>query len=150
MGNLVDALRRHRLVGFDPPIFVYHIEQTPRRAIPAGSVLRALADGQFAGVTSVLTLLELAIKPIRIGRPEVADAYEMLVQDIDNLAVVGIDTRVSRIGAELRAGYGWPTPDALQIAACLAHGATVFVNNDRRLRRVEEIEVLLLDEVVAE
>jgi predicted nucleic acid-binding protein len=146
MGSLLEALERHRLVGFDTPIFAYHIEQTPRRATPAGHVLRALSDGEFAGVTSVLTLLELTIKPLRIGRPDVADAYDLLVQDIDNLAVVGIDARVSRIGAELRAKHGLRTPDAVQIAACLAHGAPAFLTNDRRLRRVTEIEVLMLDD----
>lgn len=97
MGNLIEALEHHRLVGFDTPIFVYHIEQTSKRVTPAGHMLRALADGKFAGITSVLTLLEIAIKPLRIDRREVADAYELLVQDIDNLAVVGIDARVSRI-----------------------------------------------------
>ena len=150
MEHLIDALTRHRIVGLDTPIFVYHIEQTPRRAAPAGHVLRALADGHFAGVTSAITLLELSVKPLRIGRPEVADAYEMLVQDIDNLKVVGIGAPVTRIGAELRAEYGLRTPDAVQIAACLAHGATAFLTNDRRLRRVRRIEVLVLDEAVEE
>jgi predicted nucleic acid-binding protein len=39
------------------------------------------------------------------------------------------------------------TPDALQIAACLAHGAEAFVTNDRRLRRVTEIEVKVLEDL---
>ena len=99
-------------------------------------------------MTSILTLVELAVKPLRLGRPEVADAYELLVQDIDNLAVVELDARVGRIGAELRATHGLRTPDALHLAACLAHGAEFFLTNDRRLRRVTEIEVLVLDDFV--
>ena len=94
--------------------------------------------------------MELAIRPLRLGRSEIADAYESLVQDIEHLAVVGIDQRVGRIGAGLRASYGMRTPDALQIAACLAHGATAFFTNDRRLCRVAEIEMLLLDDFVGE
>ena len=43
--------------------------------------------------------------------------------DIETLTIVHLDARVARIGAELRAMYGLRTPDALQIAACLAHGA---------------------------
>ena len=148
MGDLIDALRRHQRVGIDTPIFIYHIEQTPRWAPTAGQALRAVADGQISGVTSVITLMELSIRPLLLGRPEVADAYGSLVQDIANLAVVGIDQRVGRLGALLRAGHGLRTPDALQIAACLAHGATAFLTNDRRLRRVEEIEIFLLDDFV--
>jgi predicted nucleic acid-binding protein len=110
--------------------------------------MRAMADGQFTGMTSVLTLLEIAVKPLRLGRPEVADVYEALLGDIPNLAILNLDLRAARIGAELRASYGLRTPDAMQIGACLAHGAEVFVTNDQRLRRVKEINVVLLDDFV--
>jgi predicted nucleic acid-binding protein len=43
---------------------------------------------------------------------------------------------------------GLRPPDARQSAACLENGAMAFVTNDRRLRRVTELDVLLLDEVV--
>jgi predicted nucleic acid-binding protein len=147
-GEIVGALRSFQRVGFDTPVFVYYIEQSSRWAAAAGSALEAMADGTFAGLTSVLTLLEVAIKPLRLGRPEIADAYEALLEDVTNLAIIPIDTRSARIGAELRAEYGLRTPDALQIAACLAHGAQAFVTNDRRLRRVKEIEVVILEDFV--
>lgn len=107
-----------------------------------------MADGQFAGITSILTLLETGVKPLRLGRPEVADAYEALLQDVTNLTVVNLDSRAARIGAELRAAYDLRTPDALQIAACLVHGAEAFVTNDRRLRRVKALDVVVLDDFV--
>ena len=66
--------------------------------------------------------------------------------DIETLTIVHLDARVARIGAELRAMYGLRTPDALQIAACLAHGAEAFVTNDRRLRRVSKMRVMVLED----
>lgn len=114
----------------------------------ASDVLRAMADGQFAGITSILTLLEIGVKPLRLGRPEVADAYEALLQNVSNLGIVDLDARSARIGAELRAAYSLRTPDSLQIAACLAHGAEAFMTNDRRLRRVKELDIVVLDDFV--
>jgi predicted nucleic acid-binding protein len=38
-------------------------------------------------------------------------------------------------------------PDALQIAAALVHRCEAFVTNDRRLGRVEELRVLVLDDL---
>lgn len=149
MGDLVDILRPYRRIGIDTPIFIYHIEQAPRWAFAAGQVLRAIADGELSGITSVLTLMELTTKPLQLGRPEVADAYAILVQDIVNLDVVDIDAQVSRIGAELRAKYRLRTPVALQIAACLTQGASAFLTNDGRLRQVRETRVLILDELLA-
>jgi predicted nucleic acid-binding protein len=147
-GDITGALGAYQRIGFDTPVFIYHIEQASRWAAPAGAALRAMADGQFAGMTSVLTLLEIAVKPLRLGRPEVADVYEALLGDIANLAILNLDARAARIGADLRATYGLRTPDALQIAACLAHGAEALVTNDQRLRRVKEIDVVVLDDFV--
>jgi len=148
LGHGVTALSRHRHVGFDTSIFIYRIEQTGRWSDVSLEILRTLADGQFTGVTSVLTLMEISVKPVRLGRPEVADAYEHLIRGIRNLDVVDIDTRIARVGAELRANHGVRTPDALHVAAAIASGATAFVTNDKRLRRVNEIEIVILDDYV--
>ncbi len=143
--TIVDALRSTSSIGIDTPIFIYHIQQTDPWAKAASAVLHALADGHVQGITSVITIVEVTTHPLRLGRAEIADAYEALLGGIPNLTIVSVDARIARIGAELRAKYGLRTPDALQIAASLAHGAETFVTNDRRLRRVAEIEVLVLE-----
>ena len=76
MAGLAAALRRHERIGLDTPVFVYHIEGASPYAAPAGRVFEELANGAFAGVTSVLTLTELTVKPLQLGRLEVADEYE--------------------------------------------------------------------------
>ncbi len=143
---IVEALGSTRRIGIDTPVFIYYIDQTSPRASAATALLRAVEEGRFEGITSVVTMLEVMIRPLRLGRPEIADAYEALLADIPNLAIVDLDAKVARIGAELRATYRLRTPDALQIAACLAHGAEAFITNDRRLRRVTEIDVKVLED----
>lgn len=46
----------------------------------------------------------------------------------------------------IRAQYGIRVPDALQVAAALEMGATVFVTNDRRLSKLNELAVIVLDD----
>ena len=48
----------------------------------------------------------------------------------------------------LRAQYNIRIPDALQIATALESGATVFVTNDRRLKKVQDLHVIVLQEYV--
>ena len=43
--------------------------------------------------------------------------------------------------------YGIKTPDAIQIATALLGGATALVTNDDQLKRITEIEIVLLDEL---
>lgn len=144
--SIVAALGSARRIGIDTPIFIYYIEQSSSRASAATALLRAVEDGRFEGITSIVTLLEVMIRPLRLERPEIADTYEALLGNIPNLVIVSLDARVARIGAELRATYGLRTPDALQIAAALAHGAEAFITNDRRLRCVGEIRVMVLED----
>lgn len=145
-GGIVAALESTPRVGIDTPVFIYHIEQSSSPAIAATDLLRAVEDGRFEGITSIITLLEVTIRPLRLGCPEIADAYEALLGDIPNLAIVGMDANVARIVAQLRATHRLQTPDALQIAACLAHGSEAFITNDRRLRRVTELDVKVLED----
>ena len=74
-------LQRHGRVGLDTPIFIYQREARGRTDEAASAALAALADGAFIGVTSVLTLTEVAVKPLQIGRPDTADAYDAIIGD---------------------------------------------------------------------
>jgi len=60
---------------------------------------------------------------------------------------IGAD--VARLAIVLRATFDIHVPDALQIAAALQAGATLFVTNDKRLKRVDQIQVLVLDDYVS-
>ena len=49
--------------------------------------------------------------------------------------------------AELRARYRLSTPDAIQLATAISHKATRFYRNDRGLRKVKEVECVIVDEL---
>lgn len=149
MADIGAALRAHQRIGLDTSVFIYHIEGTSRFAEPAGVALGALANGTFEGVTSVLTVMEITDKPLQFRRTDVADEYEVLLVNYPNLVVVAIDRSTARRAAEIRARHRLRPADALQVAACLEQGATAFLTNDRELRRVTEIQVLLLEDFVA-
>ncbi|MGI8913372.1 MAG: type II toxin-antitoxin system VapC family toxin [Chloroflexota bacterium] len=149
MDDLATTFERHVRVGIDTSIFIYHIEAFPRYAVVAGAALTALADGRYAGITSVLTLMELAVKPLQLGRPEVADEYELLLGGFPNLSIANVDRLTSRRASELRAAYRLRPADAVQVGTSLRHGATAFLTNDRDLRRVKELQVIVLDDYVS-
>jgi predicted nucleic acid-binding protein len=108
-------------------------------------IFEALEAGENHGVTSVIALLELLVRPKVEGREEVAREYLHLLTTYPNLAILAIDVGVAEIAEELRAKYGVRTPDALQLAAVQA-GATGFITNDRRLEAVEELKIGVLDD----
>ena len=95
MGELTEALTHHDLVGFDTSIFIYQVEDSPRYATIAEEALSALSDGAFKGVTSVLTLMEVAVRPLQLGREDAANDYELLLSTFPNLLVVDLSTELA-------------------------------------------------------
>ncbi len=147
MAGITAISESHAVVGIDTSIFIYQFEDEPRFAALAEAVLNGLATGLFEGVTSALTVMELLTRPLQRGLVNVADDYHVLIATYPNLTVHPIDQLSARVAASFRAAYRLTAADALQVATCLHHGATAFVTNDHRLRRIKELEVILLDEL---
>src|SRR4051794_30928481 len=99
-------------------------------------------------MASTLTIMELTVKPMQFGRVDVAAEYERILENLPNLALIDLSRDAIRRAAELRAAHHIPALDALQIATCLIEGATAFVTNDLRLRRVTNIHMIILDDFV--
>jgi len=68
----------HRRVLIDTSVWIYHLDQHPRFATPAGEAIENPEVGKFRGIASELPLLELTVEPLQLGRQDVADDYELL------------------------------------------------------------------------
>jgi predicted nucleic acid-binding protein len=134
------------LVGIDTAVFIYLFEDSPEYAQIARSVLLQVQSGSTRAVTSTVTLMEITVKPLQLGDVEVADTYVLLVSRFPNLSVVPIDANAARLAASFRAKYNLRPADALQLGACQQAGTSAFVTNDKTLRRVNEMEIFILDD----
>ena len=132
-------------VALDSSIFIYFIEED-RRLLPVLEPLfSAIAAGDLAAATSGLTLLEVLVQPLRANLPALAEAYERILTRSAGITLVPLHPRLLRMAAHLRATTGMKTPDAIQLAAALIAGCTVFLTNDRRIPAVPGIRVLLAE-----
>ncbi|MGH2411222.1 MAG: type II toxin-antitoxin system VapC family toxin [Chloroflexota bacterium] len=146
MGGLSEAIPHGALVGIDTVSFIYHIEAVPSYAQIVRPFFELLEQGAFHGITSVISLMEIAVRPLQLMLPEVADDYEVLLANFPHLTVVGIDRRIARRAAELRAQYRLRPADSLHVATALEAGASHFVTNDRAIERVTNLRVLVIDD----
>jgi len=146
--KLKDFLARHERIGADTMVFIYHLEDHPTYAPLTQLLFEAWEEGRNLGITSVITLFEILVKPKREGLEEVAQDYLELLTTYPNLTIVEVDLEVAKLAAELRAKYRIRTPDALQLATALQAKAGGFITNDERLKRIKELEVVLLDDLL--
>ncbi len=149
MGSLQDALSGHTRLGLDTAIFIYHLEQHPRYAPLTQSLLSGIETGQRMAFTSVVTLMEVAVRPWQLGETQIARHYEWALTHFPNLVVADVTCEIAQQAAQLRAHYRLRPADALQAATALVNGATLLVTNDRTLARLAPtLAVVVLDDVL--
>ena len=135
-------------IGLDTNVFIYFLEDHPRYGAWCASLFDLIERGHNSAVTSTVTLLELLVQPYRDQKEELAQKIFALTSTYPQIEWVPVTMSVADRAAELRARYRLSTPDAIQLATAIGHKATRFYGNDRGLRRVKEIECLLVDELI--
>lgn len=145
--SLLGSLPIGAIVGLDSAPLIYFIEAHPRFGpVVKPLFFERLENGGNRAVTSVVTLSEVLVQPIRTSRPDVEERYRELLMGGPNVLLAEITRSIAERAARLRAIYGVRLPDAYQIAAAIEHGATHFLTNDDRLRKVQEVAVLVLSD----
>jgi predicted nucleic acid-binding protein len=149
MARIEQQLANHSVIGLDTSIFIYHLEANTRYLALTKAVLNGVQSGQWRAVTSTVTIMELTVHPWRINRPDIAHQYEALLANFPNLSVMDVSRDVARKAAQLRASHNLQPADALQVATAIMNQATVWVSNDKKLKRLAPlIDVVILDEFI--
>ncbi len=137
------------MICLDTMVFIYHFESHPRYRSATLAVFESIERGEISAVTSVLSLLEVLTGVRKAGNPALEKQYRWVFRSFPNLKLIPVDEEVAEEGSWLRAKYGIRTPDAIQIGAALVSGSDGFVTNDTTLKRIEEIDVLVLESLLA-
>jgi predicted nucleic acid-binding protein len=147
MDRLSERLRLYPRVGLDTSIFIYHFEENPAYCALTREILSSIERGERQGITSTISLMEIIVQPLSLGRVDIARKYEALLVNFPNLEMIDIDREIIRRAAQLRAKYRIRPPDALQTSTSLVHRAVAFITNDQRLKRLkDELDVIILDD----
>lgn len=146
MIKLDAALSPINNLGFNTAPIIYFIEANPNYDRLVTEIFERVGQGRLFAFTSVVTLTEVLVQPILKSNQTLEQQYRQLLLFSPNFFTNSITPEIACRAAELRAKYRLRTPDALQIAAALEAGCEAFLCNDKNLRRVVEIEILVLDE----
>lgn len=147
MGRLAEKIVKYSLVALDTAIFIYHFEKNKKYFELTKDIFSYLDENKdFSAVTSIITLIEISVKPIKDSRNDLVDEYALKLLCDDKLTTRMVDGEIARKTAEIRAKYGIKTPDAIQIATAIVAQANAFITNDGDLKKVKEIEVLILQD----
>ena len=141
-------IKKHKRIMLDTAPIIYFIEEQRDLGKIANQIITISIRNNINMITSVITLIEVLTHPLQLKRHAIVEKYKEILCDSRDLIMYPIDEIIAERAAELRAKYALKTPDALQIATCIEYDASLFVTNDVRLKKIDEVAVLLLSDVM--
>jgi len=127
----------------DACCFIYLTEGAVAWRAAVESRLKGL-PGTSGLVTSRLSRLECRSKPLRDRNAALLAQYDAALA---TTRIVDVSAAIIERATEIRARYGFRSPDAIHLATAIDEGADVFVTGDAALGRCAEITVDVLSPV---
>lgn len=126
--------------------FIYYIEDIEPYSTKLQNFFSECIDEKVELYTSTITDAEFLVKPYKNNDTTVAEYYREFLTSMNFLKCF-VNESVAEISARLRAKYqSIKLVDAIQIATALECNCEGFLTNDKQLKQISEINVILLDE----
>lgn len=145
--GLVQKLK-NKNVFLDTAPLIYYIEESPRYSPLLNKLFLENSKGGFLFQTSVITLLEVLVLPIRQNEIQLVEQYQSILCHSQSIDIFDLNIEIAKKAAGFRAKFGLKTPDSIQLATAVCSSADYFLTNDIRLKAIKEIEILVLDELI--
>ncbi len=143
--KLSERLTQHEYIFIDTAPIIYYIEANTKFGALVKIVVDSFQKGDLLACTSVLTLTEVLIKPVQKGNQKLVSAFSDFLRYGKNFNLLDINPRTAEQAAILRGRYSFlKTMDAIQISSAVEAGADAFITNDKNLKNIDDIEIILL------
>ena len=134
-------------LGIETAPFIYFVEKHPTYIDRMRTIFQQVNTGHLEVFASAITLTEVLVMPIQTGHAAYQREYRDMLLNTEHITIVSVSPAIAERAAHLRAKYRLRTPDALHVATAILSGCNAFLTNDTGLRRVTELQVLLVDEL---
>jgi predicted nucleic acid-binding protein len=133
-----------QIVGLDTAPLIFFIEDKKPEADYLAPFFSLLQSGNSKVVTSIVTITEVLVHPLRQNNEKLASEYLDILLSHPHILALPVTSAIAQHAAELRAQYSLKTVDAIQLATAFSQNATTFLTNDRDFRNVPGIRIIRL------
>lgn len=143
--NLKNLLQKYKAVYLDTTCYIYHLHNY--------GVYEKVTDELFFLIKnkiifcSTIVIAELLAKPEIITDANLKRIIKESLYNLPNIEFISPDLRIAELAADLKVKYHLQLPDAIHLTSAVIH-AEVFITNDKNLKRVKEIPVLILGDFI--
>jgi len=133
------------IIALDTMIFIYLFEEDPRYIKSVEPIFRQIESGQTKCITSVISVIE-SLSPSKYQEsPVTVTQISRFFRETPNLEVYPVNLEIAEAAAELRRNFQiLKTPDSVQLATAIIHGAKSFMTNDDKITRLKIPNIKIL------
>jgi predicted nucleic acid-binding protein len=146
--GLLKALAGDRIY-LDTNAWIYALEGYSDFRPELTLLFEQIQMGTLTGITSELTLAELLVKPFCDLDQAQQDRYKKAISNRKNFYILPVLRDLLIDAAAVRASTQLKLPDAIHAATALRANCTTFLTNDRQLKKLTDIPVVMLSEAIA-
>ena len=131
----------------DTAPFIYALESNIKYSAKVQNMFAYYYNSFTPLFTSFLTFTEYCVVPYKENNLRKITDFESFISDAE-IKILGLTKEIAEYASFIRAKYqGIKAMDALQLASAIQNHCDVFLTNDKQLRQVEEIKILLVDDL---
>ena len=136
-------------IALDTVVFIYTLEGNLEFGNRAKTIFEAIEQGKCKGYASDLVLAELMVKPLREGKPDIAEEYASELPNFPNLTFLLPTRDIIISAAKLRGKTNLKLIDALHLATAIEAGCQIFITNDTKMQcDLSNIDICLLSDLI--
>lgn len=128
----------------DTAPFIYLFEQNGKYCDEVFHQISNWIGNNDRILSSVITLTEILVHPIKIGQNGIANKYKHMLTELLSEKLLVIDEQIADKASSLRVEYNLSTPDSIQLAAAINSGCDIFYTNDKKLSQIKDLDVLMV------
>ena len=145
--NIAQALHPVSRLYIETAPIIYFTESTVGYVNIMRAIFGHVIQQQIQLVTATITLTETLMKPLQANDTAFIAQYRTLFYSTQGMTLVPVRSVEAESAADLRARYNLLTPDALHVASAISSKCDALLTNDKGLKRVNELSILVLDDL---
>lgn len=138
--------KMNKQYALDTMCFIYLFEANQVYFNKVEKLFKQIEQNKIQASTSIISLIEVLSSPAIENNLQLKAKYQNFFYTMPNLKLVDVSHEQAKTAATLRRKYKIRTPDAIQLATAITQKADYFITNDKQLKKINEIEIKLIQE----
>lgn len=139
-------MHNFKKIFLDATPVIYFIQQDENFFAQTKKIFKFIKEKNFKIISSDVTTAEACVYAYRQKNLDWLNAFDNLMKFL-NVEIIHTNEEIARKTSKIRAEYkSFETPDAFNLATAVISGCDIFLTNDKRLKKFDEVKCVMVDE----